>query len=90
MSNTIFVTLSGMMEQFSKIPSLTGKQVSAYTCGPNTYAALKEACNVKESWEHLMISGFRIYPSKYTPDNGKFYPADYIESKVGWPYEVAR
>ena len=90
MSNTIIVTLSDLVEQFAKMPTLTAKQCSAYVCGMNTYKAVKAACDVKDDCAHLMVSGVRIYPSNYAPDNSKLYPADYIESKVGWPYEVAR
>ena len=59
--------------------------MQSYVCGSSTYQAVKDACDVKEPCAHLMVGGVRIYPSNYAPDNGTFYPADYIESKVGWP-----
>ena len=85
MSKEIVVTLSNLLEQLAKMPTLTGKQASAYICGAKTYVALKSACGVKESCIDLTIDGAKIYPSRYSPDDGKFYPADYIESRPIYP-----
>ena len=78
------VTLRDMQEQLAKMPTITGKQASTYICGPNTYADILiwfgvKRENYRPSGMHMM--GVHVYVSQYAPDNGKLYPADYLESR---------
>lgn len=73
-------TLAEVYETVSRMRELTGKKCSTYLCGPTAYTDLCEKLEIRDGYTLNSFGGVRIYPSAHVPDDGKFYPADYMES----------
>lgn len=73
------ITLASTVQAMDQFRALTGKTCGTYICGPKAYAALKEVCSVPANERQFYFYGARVFESQFCPDDGEFYPADYLE-----------
>lgn len=77
------MTLASVQENLGRLRTLTGKTCSAYICGPKTYDELRSRLlGIPGKAGDFTFCAVKIYQSAFCPDDGKFYPADYLERGV--------